>query len=257
MTDNPRKPIVAANWKMNKTRADVQKFFSELIPCVSELEGVDIIVAPPYTALGTAVELASDNSILIAAQNMHYEDMGAFTGEISPLMLLDIGVSHVIIGHSERRHVFGEDDELVARKVHSAIRAGLIPVFCVGETREEREENRVAPVLNDQVDTVVNGLAPDEVKNIIVAYEPVWAIGTGLTAGPEQAQDAHEIIRKRLRKHFETTIADSVRILYGGSVNADNINKLMVMPDIDGVLVGGAALEARSFASILNFNSKE
>jgi triosephosphate isomerase len=222
------------------------------LPSVNDVEGREIVIAPSFTLLDVALECVADSDVVIAAQNMFYEKNGAFTGEVSPEMLVDAGVEMVILGHSERRHIFGEGDDVIARKVNAAFSWDIRPILCVGETLEERDDNRLEEVLERQLSSALVGLDSENMRNMIIAYEPVWAIGTGRTAGPDQAQEAHQIIRAWIEKHFETGIAELVRLLYGGSVKPDNIEKLMDMPDVDGVLVGGAALEPASFASIVN-----
>jgi triosephosphate isomerase len=250
MSERSRKPIFAANWKMHKTLGEVKAFFDEFLPHVAGVTDREVMVAPSFIALERSLSLTSGTTVTIAAQNMFYETSGAFTGEISPDMLRDIGVGTVLLGHSERRHIFGESDKMIGKKLVAALSAGLAPVLCVGETLEERDAGRVGDVLAAQLEAACSGIG-EGIERLVVAYEPVWAIGTGRTAGPEQAQDAHLVVRGWFEKHFETGIAERLRILYGGSVKPDNIAALMAMPDVDGVLVGGAALEAGSFASIV------
>ena len=247
-----RRPLYAANWKMHKTGAETHMFFSEFLPAVSGREDVEIMIAPPFTALADALEADEDGRIIIAAQNMHFEAKGAFTGEISAAMLTELGCPAVILGHSERRHVFGETDAMINKKIKAALEAGLQPVFCIGEKLEQREVGNTETVLAEQLDAGLDGIGAGDLGELVVAYEPVWAIGTGHTASPEQAQEAHAFIRAQLEKNYGKATADAMRILYGGSVKPGNIADLMARPDVDGVLVGGASLEAESFAAIVN-----
>ena len=249
-----RRPLYAANWKMHKTRAETVRFFAEFSPSVDHRDDVDILIAPPFTSLDTAADATGGGSIAIAGQNMHFEAQGAFTGEISAGMLVDLGCDAVILGHSERRHVFGEPDGLINKKVDAALAAGLTPIFCVGEKIEEREAGQTEEILRRQVTSGLEGIGDPQIMNgqMVIAYEPVWAIGTGLTATPEQAQEAHLFIRTLLEELYDGEIAGSTRILYGGSVKPSNIAELMARPDLDGVLVGGASLEPESFAAIVN-----
>lgn len=246
-----RIPAIAANWKMFKTTHEALAYVRELGALVKDLKGVEIIVAPPFTALTTAAEAARNTAVGIAAQNMSAEKEGAFTGEISAAMLKDAGAEYVILGHSERRKLYGETDASVNRKVHAAIAAGLTPIVCVGETLEEREGGQMPDVLDRQVKDGLDGLTGEQVAAIIVAYEPVWAIGTGRNATPEQADEAHRHIRTRLKQWFGAAAAESCRIQYGGSVKPDNITALVALPDVDGALVGGAGLNVQSFFEIV------
>jgi triosephosphate isomerase len=248
-----RRPVIAANWKMYKTRAETRAFFEAFKPLVVGATHCEILVAPPFTALGVAVEAARGSAILIAAQDLHWELQGAFTGEISGPMLVEAGCSAVIIGHSERREYFGETDETVSKKVKAALAAGLAPLVCLGETLAEREASRTEEVLERQFTRGLSALTEAEFSRIMIAYEPVWAIGTGRTATPELASDAHRFLRRVAAGRFGTERAGSLRILYGGSVKPDNIRGLMAQVEIDGALVGGASLEPASFASIVNF----
>jgi triosephosphate isomerase len=241
-----RKPLIAANWKMNKTIDETVEFINSLVPSVQGVTGVEVIVAPPFTSLSVAAELLKGKGIGVAAQNIFYEEKGAFTGEISASMLISTGCRSVIIGHSERRQIFLETDEVVNRKTRIALRNGLEVILCIGETLEEREKNMTFQVLDSQLAGSLNSV---NLSGITIAYEPVWAIGTGRTATPEQADEAHTHIREWLRKYGEG--ADDVRILYGGSVKSDNIESLMEKPDVDGALVGGASLQPDSFAGII------
>jgi len=245
-----RIPVIAANWKMNKTIDEAQAFLDEFIPLVWNVKGVEIIIAPPFTALYTVANLLKITSIHLSAQNVFHEEKGAYTGEISPAMLTDIGCSHVIIGHSERRSYFGETDNVVNRKIGAAIKNGLKVIFCIGESLSEREAGLTFDVLKRQIADGLKGISPDA---LIIAYEPVWAIGTGKTATPDQAQEAHKFIRDTLSGTYGPA-SDELRILYGGSVTPDNIDVLMAGPDVDGALVGGASLKADSFAKLVKYN---
>jgi len=248
-----RRPVIAGNWKMYKTQAQTREFFATFKPLVAHSRHCDIIVAPPFTALSAAVEAASGSTITIAAQNAHWEREGAFTGEISMPMLVEAGCRGVIIGHSERRQYFGETDESVNRKLRAALQTGLTPIACVGELAAERDANLTHAVLKRQFEGGLNALTDDDFSRILIAYEPCWAIGTGRTATPEIAADAHRFIREMADARFTSERASALRILYGGSVKPDNIRGLMAQVEIDGALVGGASLDAQSFASIVNF----
>jgi len=250
-----RTPVIAGNWKLFKTSREAGELVNGLIPLIKDAKGVEIVIAPVFTVLGKVKELLSGTAIHLAAQNCYWEEEGAFTGEVSPKMVLDAGCSHVIIGHSERRQYFGDTDETVNRKTKAAISAGLIAIVCVGETLAERETDRTHDVLKRQVSGAMSGIDASEIGSIIIAYEPVWAIGTGKTATDEQAQDAHTFIRKLLAELYDRKTADTIRILYGGSVKPENVKGLMTQTDIDGALVGGASLKADSFAAIVNFGS--
>jgi triosephosphate isomerase len=246
-----RKKIVAANWKMNMTQAEATSFVSTFLLEAAESREVEVVIIPPFTAIG-AVNAALENAqhIKVGAQNMHWERSGAFTGEISPAMLRDLFVRYVVLGHSERRTLFGETDEIVNRKVRAAHEAMLRPIVCVGESLEQRERGDVEKVLSGQLRGSLAGLEAKELHETVVAYEPVWAIGTGKTATAGQAQEAHAYIRRVLADICDESTAEKIRIQYGGSVKPDNARTLMLQPDIDGALVGGASLEARSFAQI-------
>ncbi|HEX5410482.1 MAG TPA: triose-phosphate isomerase [Terriglobia bacterium] len=250
-----RRPVIAGNWKMYKTRGEAAAFINGLKPCIAGVQHCDVVVAPPFTALAEAAEAARGSDIGVAAQNVHWDTDGAHTGDIAPGMLVDAGCSHVIIGHSERRHDHGETDEQVNRKLKAALAAELTPIVCVGETLDERESNETQKVLERQFQRGFAGLTPSEFSLIIVAYEPVWAIGTGRTATPEQAQESHAYLRGLARGQFGEDQAEAVRILYGGSVKPDNVKGLMAQSDLDGALVGGASLKVDSFASIINYPS--
>jgi len=248
-----RRPVIAGNWKMYKTGAEARAFFEAFLPLVSASKHCDIIVAPPFTALAAAIEAARGSTVGIAAQNLHWEKEGAFTGEVSARMILETGCCGVIIGHSERRQYFGETDESVNRKTKAALAAGLTPIVCVGETLAEREGNLTNAVLKRQFERGFAALTPEEFSRILIAYEPVWAIGTGRTATPEMAAEAHRCIRELAAAQFANEQASVLRILYGGSVKPDNIKGLMAQSEIDGALVGGASLDPKSFAAIVNF----
>ena len=248
-----RRPVIAGNWKMFKTQAEARAFIEKLRPLVANSQHCDIVVAPPFTALAAAVEAARGSAISIAAQNAHSEKEGAFTGEVSMPMLVETGCSGVIIGHSERRHIFHETNETVAKKTRAALDFKLRPIVCVGETLAEREGNLTHAVLETQFEGAFAALTGDDFSRILLAYEPVWAIGTGRTATPEIASEAHRYLRELAQKRFSTERASALRILYGGSVKPDNIRGLMAQVEIDGALVGGASLDAQSFASIVNF----
>ena len=248
-----RRPVIAGNWKMYKTQAATRAFFEAFRPLVAHSHGCEIIVAPPFTALSAAVEAARGSAILIAAQNAHWEREGAFTGEISMPMLVEAGCRGVIIGHSERRHLFGETDESVNRKVRAALAANLTPIVCVGELLAEREAGLTHAVLKRQFEGGLASLTEADFSRILLTYEPVWAIGTGRTATPEIAADAHRFLRGLAAAQFSSERASALRILYGGSVKPDNIKGLMAQADIDGALVGGASLDPKSFAAIVNF----
>ncbi|HXN20344.1 MAG TPA: triose-phosphate isomerase [Candidatus Binatus sp.] len=248
-----RRPVIAGNWKMYKTRADTRQFFETFKPLVAASHHCDIVIAPPFTALSTAVEAAAGTAVAIAAQNAHWEREGAFTGEVSMPMLVETGCRGVIIGHSERRQYFGETDESVNRKLKAALQAGLAPIVCVGELAAERDANLTQAVLKRQFEGGFAALTDVEFSRILLAYEPVWAIGTGRTATPEIAASAHGFLRELARKRFSPESASALRILYGGSVKPDNIKGLMAQEEIDGALVGGASLDAKSFSAIVNF----
>lgn len=248
-----REPVFAANWKMYKTVSETMEFFQTFLPLMAGIDGRKIVIAPPFTALSAAMEaVKSDPRLGIAAQNMYHEKEGAFTGEISPLMLRELGVKYAIIGHSERRHIFNEDDEIISFKVKAATDHDISPIFCIGETLTQREENLTFSVIDEQISKGFSKIGGEAMSKVVVAYEPVWAIGTGKTATPQQAQEVHEYVRLYIQKLFNQIIANDMRILYGGSVKPDNIKELMNEPDIDGVLVGGASLQPESFAQIVS-----
>jgi triosephosphate isomerase len=246
-----RIPVLAANWKMFKTTHETLAYVRELGTLTKAVDGVEIVVAPPFTSLATAAEAARNTNVGVAAQNLYFEREGAFTGEISAGMIKDAGAGYVIIGHSERRRLFGETDASVNRKTRAAIAADLTPIVCVGETLEEREGGQMPAVLDRQIKDGLDGLTADQIGALIIAYEPVWAIGTGKNATPAEADEAHRHIRTRLRAWFGGAAADACRIQYGGSVKPDNIASLIALPDVDGALVGGASLDVRSFFEIV------
>ena len=250
-----RKPIIAGNWKLFKKRDDAVDFVTKLIPLVQEVGKVEIIIAPVFTVLSTVKQAIAGSNIMLSAQDCFWEEEGAFTGEISPGMLVDAGCSHVIIGHSERRQYFGDTDETVNRKTNAAIASGLTVLLCIGETLADRDAGKTFDVLRTQIERSLAGFTPNELANIVIAYEPVWAIGTGKTATDEQAQEAHAFIRKVVGELHGNKIADAIRILYGGSVKPENIKGLMAQPDIDGALVGGASLKPDSFGAIVNYGA--
>lgn len=248
-----RRPVIAGNWKMYKTQAETRAFFAAFKPLVASSAHCDIIIAPPFTALPAAVEAAKGSAITIAAQDAHWEREGAFTGEVSARMVAETGCRAVILGHSERRQFFGETDATVSRKLKAALEANLQPIVCVGETLQEREAGETEAVLKRQFDGGIGALTPAEFSRILIAYEPVWAIGTGRTATPELAAEAHRFIRELAANRFGGEYASAMRILYGGSVKLDNIRGLMAQAEIDGALVGGASLDAREFSAIVNY----
>ena len=248
-----RKPIIAGNWKMNKLTSEAVGLAREVRNRIGTTEDKEIVLCPPFTVLSLVKEVIGNSSIKLGAQNMHWEVRGAYTGEVSPTMLKDIGCSYVILGHSERRGYFGETDDTVRKKVKAAFSTGLIPIVCVGETLQQREKGETLTVLEKQVKTGLSGLSREEAKGLVVAYEPVWAIGTGKTATPEQAEQSQRFIRKLLGQMFGEENAQAIRILYGGSINPDNISALMSCENVDGGLVGGASLNVESFVKIVQY----
>ena len=250
-----RTPVIAGNWKLFKTIGEAIAMVTELKLLVAGTTGVEIVIAPVFTALSRVAELTTASNVRLAAQDCFWEEEGAFTVEVAPKLLVDAGCSHVIIGHSERRQYFGETDETVNKKSKAAIAAGLIAIVCVGETLAEREADATFIVIKKQITGALTGLTVDALTKVVVAYEPVWAIGTGKTASEEQAQEVHAFIRNQILELLGKSAADAIRILYGGSVKPDNVKGLMAQPDIDGALVGGASLKADSFAAIINFNA--
>ena len=248
-----RRPVIAGNWKMYKTIAEAAAYVDKLKPVAARARHCDMVIAPPFTALAAAAQAARGSEIKVAAQDVHWDTEGAHTGDVSAPMLVEAGATHVIIGHSERRRDHGETDEQVSRKLKAALTAGLTPIICVGETLGEREAGNTRQVLDRQFAGGFFGLTPPEFSRILIAYEPVWAIGTGRTATPEMAAESHRVIRELARRQFGDAGASDVRILYGGSVKPDNIGALMAREEIDGALVGGASLDVGSFADIVNY----
>jgi triosephosphate isomerase len=249
-----RRPFIAANWKMHKTPSEAGEFLDAFLPEVSGVNDADIIIAPAFTALHAVSERLKGTNAALSAQDVFYEEQGAYTGEISPLMLRDIGCVYAIIGHSERRQYFGETDETVNKKMKAANAAGLKAIFCIGESLEQREAGKTNDIMEGQLKS---GLRDVDIEQVVIAYEPIWAIGTGVTATPGQAQDAHNFIRGQVSGLYGSGKDDSVRILYGGSVKPDNVDELMECPDIDGALVGGASLKPDSFGRIVKFRRPE
>jgi triosephosphate isomerase len=248
-----RLPFIAGNWKMNKTVGESLVLVREMKASLAGVEDVEVAIAPPFTALHAVRQEIQSSGIRLAAQNLFWEEKGAFTGEIAPSMLKEVGCQYVIIGHSERRQYFGETDDTVCKRMTAALRQGLIPIFCVGETLKEREEGKTFSVIERQIEGGLKGLDARAVEAVVVAYEPVWAIGTGKTATPQQAEEVHQFIRRQLEKLYSRAIAEGIRIQYGGSVTPENVKGLMSQPDIDGALVGGASLKADSFSRIVRF----
>jgi len=247
-----RTPIVAGNWKMHKTVADAVKYVKEFRILVKDLADVEIVVAPPFTALHAVAEAARNSNVIVAAQDLHWDREGAFTGAVSGQMVREAGAECVIIGHSERRAYFGETDAMVNRKTHAAFAAGLTPIVCVGETVDQRDRNETLDVLDRQLNQGLDGLNAEQLSLLVVAYEPVWAIGTGRNATPEQAAEAHTHIRRRLQQWFGAAPADACHVIYGGSVKPENIRDLVGHPDVDGALVGGASLEVGQFFEVVS-----
>ena len=248
-----RTPLIAGNWKMYKTSSEARETAARLVDLVADVDDVDIMIAPTYTGLESVSGVTKNSRVSLGAQDLFWEKEGAYTGQISADMLVDAGCRYVIIGHSERRQFFGETDETVNKKIRAAIGARLKPVVCVGETEAERESGQTFSVLDKQIKLGLKGYFIDDLGDLVIAYEPVWAIGTGKTATEEQAQEAHQYIRSLIRELFGDNLSDSVRILYGGSVKPANIAGLMAMTDIDGGLVGGASLDPESFSQIVHF----
>lgn len=246
-----RRPIIAGNWKMNKTVEEALELVGRLKTQLKEAGDVDIVVCPPFTALGEVAKIIQDTNIQLGAQDVHWEDSGAYTGEVSCLMIRELGCRYVIIGHSERRAYFGETNEGVNKKAKAVLRHNLIPIICVGERLEQREKGETFEVIKDHIENGLKGISAEEMKKVVIAYEPVWAIGTGKTATPEQAQEAHGFIRSLLSEFYSQDAASLVRIQYGGSVKPDNISDLMAKADVDGALVGGASLKVDSFVKIV------
>ncbi len=248
-----RRPFIAGNWKMNNTASETLFLAKELKERLSGINDVDIAVFPPFTSIKTASDVLSGSNIKVGAQNMYFEDKGAFTGEVSAAMIKEAGAELVILGHSERRNIFGETNELISKKLKKAVNSGLRPILCIGEKLEEREAGKTEEVLENQLKGSLAGINEEEMENIVIAYEPVWAIGTGKTATPEQAESAHKFVREVISEIYSDSTAENTIIQYGGSVKPENIDELMASPNIDGALVGGASLKAESFERIVKF----
>ena len=246
-----RKPFIAGNWKMNTSSSEANLLVTELKSLVDDLKDVDIAVCPPYPYLALVVDILKNSAIQVGAQNMYYEEKGAYTGEVAASMIQDMGCTTVILGHSERRQIFGETNQIIYKKIIQALDYGLFPIVCIGETLKQKEAGETEEVIKTQLNGCFSELSDPEMKKITIAYEPVWAIGTGRTATPEQAQEVHQQIRDWLRSQFESGVVDGLRIQYGGSVKPGNARDLMIQPDIDGALVGGASLKAENFAAII------
>jgi triosephosphate isomerase (TIM) len=247
-----RRKVIAGNWKMHKDLSESQHLITKLTNALSKEEiNCEVIICPPYTSLSEASILTKNTKVKLGSQNMHFEDKGAFTGEVSSSMLKSVGCEYVILGHSERRAIFGESDEIINKKIKKALNSGLKPIFCIGETLQERESGIMNEVIKKQVTEGLQQVSKSEMEKLIIAYEPVWAIGTGVTATPEQAQEVHVYVRKLISEMFGSDTADKLVIQYGGSVKPDNAGELLSQNDIDGALVGGACLEAESFISII------
>jgi len=249
-----RKPFIAGNWKMHNGIRETKEFFARFLELYADTSDVDVAIAPVFTSIAVAKEACRGRRVFIGAQNMHMEDKGAFTGEIAPGMLKELDVDFVILGHSERRHIFGESNKTIAMKLKKAISEGMLPILCIGETLQQREAEKTETVLREQLDSALDGLNAKEAAGVIVAYEPVWAIGTGKTATPKIAGDAHIFIRNRVKELYNAVAAEDMRILYGGSVKPANAKELLGVPDIDGALIGGASLQPDSFAEIIKIS---
>ncbi len=252
-----RRPLMAGNWKMHKTVNEALSYIEAFKPLVGDEPEREIMIAPPFTTLDAISDALKGSNIALGAQNCHWEEEGAFTGEISAKMLNELGVTYVILGHSERRHIFGETNEMIRLKVEAVLRYKMVPIYCIGEKLEEREAGKTFDVIEHQIKEGLKGFSAGDLKDLVLAYEPVWAIGTGKTATPEQAQEAHAFCRKVLADMFGEQLAQTVRILYGGSVKPENVVGLMAQPDIDGALVGGASLSPEVFAKIVCFGRME
>jgi len=249
-----RTPLIAGNWKLNKTISEANKLATQLVTGLTGVSGREVVIAPIFTALSSVADIVKNSPIQLAGQNCYPEESGAFTGEISPLFLRDAGCQYVIIGHSERRQLLAETDAFIQQKIVKSLAGDLKPILCIGETLEQRENNQMFDVLTQQIKGALKNLTAERIATLVVAYEPVWAIGTGKTASNEQAQEAHAFIRKLLAELFTPYIAETTRILYGGSVKPGNVDELMAEKDIDGALVGGASLNAEDFIRIVRFN---
>jgi len=251
MSHSKRRRVIAGNWKMFKNQAETRAFFAGFKPLVAGVTDCDIVIAPPFTSIPAAVEATKGSQIGVSAQDVYWEKEGAFTGEISTGMLVEAGCRYTLIGHSERRHIFAETNEMVSKKTKAALAAGLTPIVCIGEMLADRQAGRTEHICQDQLHGSVGALTPEEFSRILVAYEPVWAIGTGHTATPEIAAAVHKFVRQCAAEMFNAGLAAAMRILYGGSVKPDNIQGLMAQVELDGVLVGGASLDPKSFAGIV------
>ena len=247
-----RKPVIAGNWKMNMTPSEAKALVSELLPLVKDAK-CEVVVCPPFVDLADVKPLLEGTNVKLGAQNVHWAEKGAFTGEVSATMLKEIGVEYAIIGHSERRQYFGETDETVNKRAKAALAAGLIPIICVGESLAQRENGETDALVTAQVNLALDGISAAEVEKLVIAYEPIWAIGTGKTATKEQANETISVIREAVRALYGASTAEAVRIQYGGSMNAANATELMSMPEIDGGLIGGASLKAADFSKVVNF----
>lgn len=252
-----RRVIIAGNWKMNKTIPEAIELVNGLKRELADIENIDIVVIPPYTALSEISDMLADSNIELGAQDVHWEEKGAFTGEVSPDMLKDAGAKYVVIGHSERRAYFGETNESVNKKLKAALKAGLLPIVCVGERLEEREAGKTSDVVREHVEKGLKGISKEDALKIVIAYEPVWAIGTGRTATPKQAEDVHKHIRELLSEMYDEHVAQNLRIQYGGSVKPENIKDLINQEDIDGALVGGASLQIEQFVPIVRESARK
>ena len=250
-----RRPFIAGNWKLNQTIAESRDLAHQLVDNLAGVEDRDIVVAPVFTALSTVAEVIKNSPIQLAAQNCYPQTQGAFTGEVSPLLLQDVGCNYLILGHSERRQLMGETDSFINLKLLKTLEVGLNPILCIGETLQEREDKQMLQVLTRQIKGGLDTLTAEQMAGVVIAYEPIWAIGTGKTATDDQAQDAHAFIRNLIREVFNTEVATATRILYGGSVKPDNVDGLLAQEDIDGALVGGASLKVEDFTRIVRFES--
>ncbi len=248
-----RKPMIAGNWKMNKTHAEAVALASSLKDSLADLKNIDLVVAPVFTALTSVASIVADSNIQMAAQNCYPADNGAYTGEISPLQLTDIGCSYCLVGHSERRQLFAETDAFINQKMKTLLATGVLPILCIGETLEERESGKMFDILKEQIVVALENIEPQQAFEVVIAYEPVWAIGTGKTATSAQAEEVHLFIRDILCTLYGKTVSQQIRILYGGSVKPDNVDELMAQPNIDGALVGGASLKVEDFSRIAHF----
>lgn len=248
-----RCPIIAANWKMNITKSEAKVFIDSFIPLVSKNKTVEKVICPPATSIDSTINLLKGTDILVGGQNIYFEENGAFTGENSAAMLKDLGCTYVILGHSERRSIFNESNEIINKKIKRALLSGLKVILCIGETLSERESNQTEIVITNHIKGSLKDISKSDMKNIVIAYEPVWAIGTGKTATPLQAEEAHAYTRKLISELYDIETAKAIRIQYGGSVKPDNVKELMNQPNIDGALVGGASLKPDSFAKLINY----